>query len=213
MFIVIAGGHGKIALKLGATLVADGSQVRGLIRNPDHSADLDAVGVVPVVCDLEDADPGLADIIEGAAAVVFAAGAGPGSGAARKQTMDRDGAIKLMDACYRAGVRRYLMVSALGARHVAGSGGVFAAYLRAKAQADEALARSGLDYTIVRPGSLTDEPGSGRIEVADRLPGGSISRADVAETLIAVLDSPNTINKAFDVVGGPTPIRNAIAAV
>jgi uncharacterized protein YbjT (DUF2867 family) len=214
MLVAIAGGHGKIARQLGALLAADGHEVRGLIRNPDHAADLEAIGVAPVHADLEADEPGLAEHIRGADAVVFAAGAGPGSGAERKQTMDRDGAVKLIDACHAAGVRRYVMVSAIGARDGGGGGDdVFAAYLRAKAEADRALEQSGLDYTIVRPGGLTDAPGTGRITLADRLTGGSVARADIAATLAAVLDAPNTIGRAFDVVGGSTPIRDAVASV
>jgi uncharacterized protein YbjT (DUF2867 family) len=212
--VIIAGGHGKIALQLGTMLAARGEQVRGLIRNPDHAADLEAAGVAPVVWDLERDDPGLAEVISGAGAVVFAAGAGPGSGAPRKQTMDRDGAIRLIDACLQAGVRRYLMISAMGARDAPPSGGgVFGDYLRAKAQADQALAASGLDYTIIRPGALTDEPPTGRVALAPELAPGSITRADVAGVLLAVLDAPNTVRKTFDVTAGTTPIETAIAGV
>src|SRR5947209_9014079 len=192
--VVIAGGHGQIARLLGALLVDDGHTVRGLIRNPDHAADLEAIGVTPVLCDLERDDPALADAVAGAHAAVFAAGAGPGSGAERKQTMDRDGAIRLIDACKAAGVRRYVMVSAMGARAGAERGeGGFGAYLEAKAAADEALAASGLNYTIVRPGRLTDEPAHDLVSVAEQLPSGSIPRADVARTLLAVLSEPATI--------------------
>lgn len=210
--VIIAGGHGQIALQLGTLLADRGGHVRGLIRNPDHAPDLEAAGIAPVVWDLERDDPGLAEVIGGAAAVVFAAGAGPGSGAPRKQTMDRDGAIRLIDACLRAGVSRYVMISAMGARDAPPSGGgVFGDYLRAKAQADQALATSGLDYTIVRPGALTDDPPTGRIALAPELASGSIARADVASVLVAVLDAPNTVRKSFDLTAGPTAIETAIA--
>ena len=212
--MIIAGGHGKIALQLGTMLAARGEQVRGLIRNPDHAADLEAAGVAPVVWDLERDDPGLAEVISGAGAVVFAAGAGPGSGAPRKQTMDRDGAIRLIDACLQAGVRRYLMISAMGARDAPPSGGgVFGDYLRAKAQADQALAASGLDYTIIRPGALTDEPPTGRVALAPEL-APARSRAPMWPACSSpCCDAPNTVRKTFDVTAGTTPIETAIAGV
>lgn len=215
MRVVIAGGHGQIARQLGAVLVERGEQVTGLIRNPEHRSDLEAIGMEAELCDLERDDPRLVELVSGAAAVVFAAGAGPGSGVARKWTMDRDGAVRLIDACRRSGVRRYLMVSAMGARPGAARGGeeVFAAYLEAKAQADEALAASGLDYTILRPGRLTDEPAGHLIALAPELARGAIPRADVALTLAEVLGAPNTVGQALDLVSGPTPIAEAVAAI
>jgi uncharacterized protein YbjT (DUF2867 family) len=212
--VVIAGGHGKIALLLSALLTRDGVAVRGLIRNPSHAADLHQIGVEPVLTDLERDDPALPGLISGARAVVFAAGAGPGSGAPRKQTMDRDGALRLIAACLDAGVRRYVMVSAMGAREPVGAGDdVFSVYLRAKHDADRALASSGLDYTIARPGSLTDDPATGLVRVATELAPGSISRADVAATLVAVLAAANTIGLAFDLTSGETPIEQALAQI
>jgi uncharacterized protein YbjT (DUF2867 family) len=214
MDVVIAGGHGKVAQHLGRLLAAQGNSVRGLIRNPEHARDLEAIGVVAVVCDLERDERELPEAIAGADAAVFAAGAGPGSGPQRKRTMDRDGAIRLIEACRNAGVRRYVMVSAMGARTGgAGDGGDFGAYLEAKAQADQAVAASGLAYTIVRPGRLTDDPALERVAAAPSLPRGSIPREDVALTLLAVLESPNTVGKDFDLVTGPMPIRPAVAAL
>ncbi len=214
MNVVIAGGHGKVALLLARVLTGQGHDVRGLIRNPDHIGDLEAVGVIPVVCDLEQDDPALPPAVAEATAAVFAAGAGPGSGAERKWTMDRDGAIRLIDACLGAGVRRYVMVSAMGARSgMITAEGVFGAYLQAKLAADEALVASGLDHTIVRPGGLTDDPGTGHISAAPQLQRGQIPRADVAQVLAAVLAAPSTIGKAFDLVAGTTPISEALAAL
>src|SRR3954452_16202184 len=137
MDVAIAGGHGQIALLLGALLADDGHRVRGIIRKAEQSDDLDAAGIEPVVFDLE-RDDGLASAIAGADAVVFAAGAGPGSGAERKLTLDRDGATKLIDACRPAGIRRYVIVSSMCAKPgVTGDQG-FQVYLRAKFEADEA---------------------------------------------------------------------------
>ena len=166
MIVAIAGAHGKIARRLAKLLVADGNQVRGLIRNPDHAHDLSADGSEPVHCDLEKSGvEEVARVIAGADAVVFAAGAGPGSGAERKLTIDRDGAIKLLEAARSAGVERYVMVSSVGAESPPDGDDVFSVYLRAKAEADRALADSDRDWTIVRPGSLTDEPGTGRARI------------------------------------------------
>jgi uncharacterized protein YbjT (DUF2867 family) len=216
--VAIAGGHGKIAMLLGTLLAERGDTVRGLIRNPEQEGDLVAAGIEPVLCDLE-GDGDVAAAVRGADAVVFAAGAGPGSGAARKGTMDLGGAVKLIDAAKVEGVDRYLMVSAMGATDppVEGTDAagteVFGAYLRAKAGADEALRASGLDYTIVRPGGLTDDPASGLVAIAERLDRGQIPRADVAAVLLACLDAPGTVGKSFDLIGGPTPIAEALAAL
>src|SRR3954454_13642605 len=207
MDVVIAGGHGQIGLQLGRLLVDDGHRARGLIRNPDQSGDLDAAGVEPVVFDLEH-DDGLAAAIAGADAAVFAAGAGPGSGAERKLTMDRDGAIKLIEA----GLPRYVMVSSMGADPNAEGDDVFAVYLRAKGEADEALRRSDLNWTVIRPGRLTDDPGAELIALGEQLDRGSIPRADVPATIKLVLPAPNTVGKTLDLVSGPLPIAEAVRA-
>jgi nucleoside-diphosphate-sugar epimerase len=212
--VAIAGGHGKIALLLGALLAERGDTIRGLIRNPDQEDDLRAAGIEPVLCDLE-GDGDVAAAVRGADAVVFAAGAGPGSTAERKNTMDLGGATRLIDAAKAEGVSRYLMVSAMGAADppAADSDGgdeVFAVYLRAKAGADDALRASGLDYTVVRPGGLTDDPGTGLVTVAERLDRGQIPRADVAAVLMACLDAPETIGRSFDLLTGTTPIADAL---
>ncbi len=207
MDVVVAGGHGKIALRLLRLLAEGGDRGRGLIRNPDHAADLEAAGAEAVVCDLE-AEDDLSGCVEGADALVFAAGAGPGSGAERKQTMDLGGAVKLIDAARAQGISRYVMVSAVGADHPEQASGPMRPYLEAKAEADRQLRESGLDYTIVRPGSLTDEPGTGRVRIGGERD--SISRDDVAATLLAVLAADHAVGKAFDLFGGETPIEEAV---
>jgi uncharacterized protein YbjT (DUF2867 family) len=212
MDVVVAGGHGKIALRL-LTLLADrGDQARGLIRNPDHASDLEAVGAEPVLCDLEREDD-VARHVEGADAVVFAAGAGPGSGPERKRTMDLGGAVKLVEAARANGVARYVMVSSIGADHPERASGPMHPYLEAKAEADQRLATSGLDHTIVRPGRLTDDPGTGRVRAGTDLGRGEVSRDDVAATLLAVLDADNTIGKTFVLLAGDTPIEEAVRAL
>jgi uncharacterized protein YbjT (DUF2867 family) len=212
MDVVVAGGHGKVGLRLLRRLAERSDRARGLIRNPDHAADLEAVGAEPVLSDLEQEDD-LAPHVEGADAIVFAAGAGPGSGPARKQTMDLGGAVKLIDAARAVGIARYVIVSSMGAGNPERASGPMRPYLEAKTQADGRLAASGLDYTIVRPGGLTDEPGSGRIRAGLELSFGQVSRDDVAATLVAVLDADNTIGKTFDLLAGDTPIEEAVRAL
>lgn len=213
MRVVIAGGHGKIALRLAKVLSARGDQPVGLIRNPDHEPDLRAAGAVPLVCDLEHA--GLQEVavcVEGADAAVFAAGAGPGSGAARKDTMDRAGAVLFAQAAERARVRRFLLVSAMGLDRAAPDP-VFAAYLRAKAASEADLRTRDLDWTILRPGRLTDDPGTGRVRLGPpSLARGAVSRQDVAQVLVALLDEPATAGLTLELVGGDTPIGDAVAA-
>ena len=208
--IAIAGGHGKIAMILGGLLAERGDTARGLIRKADQADDLRAAGIEPVVCDLE-GDGDVAAAVRGADAVVFAAGAGPGSGAARKKTVDRDGAVKLVEAAKAEGVSRYLIVSSMGAEKAPADGAEgFGAYLRAKFEADEAVRASGLDYTVVRPGGLTEDPGTGLVTIAEVTERGKIPRADVAAVLLACLDTPSTIGKSFDVISGDTPIADAL---
>jgi len=209
MEVLVAGGHGQIALRLLRLLAESGNRGRGLIRNPDHAADLQAIGADPVLCDLETDDPrehmGFAD------AIVFAAGAGPGSGPERKRTVDYGGAVKLMEAARELGVERYVIVSAMGTEDIEHADERMRPYLEAKRDADDALRESGLDWTIVRPGGLTDAPGSGRIDAARALARrGEIPRDDVALTLLECLLEDGTIRVAFDVLEGPTPVREAL---
>ncbi len=216
MKVVIAGGHGKIALIVERLLSARGDSVAGFIRNPAHVGDLEAAGAEPLVVDLEKASVDeVAGHLRGADAVVFAAGAGPGSGAARKDTVDRDAAILLADAAETAGVDRYVMISAMAADpRATADDEVFQAYLRAKGVADEAIrTRTALRSTIVRPGLLTNDAGTGRVEIAESTGRGSIPREDVAAVLVAVLDGPGTAGHSFDLISGERPIEDAIAAL
>lgn len=209
--VAIAGAHGQIGRRLTRALVARGDSVRGLIRNPDHAADIEDDGANAVLCDLEQADVDqVADAVAGADAVVFAAGAGPGSGAARKMTMDRDGAVKLLDGARQAGIDRYVIVSSVGAENPPGGDHVFAVYLRAKAEADEAVAASDRAWTIVRPGRLTDEPGSARARIASEPFRNEVSRDDVADVLAAVLREPRAARRVLYVGAGEQPIGAAL---
>ena len=212
MDVVIAGGHGQIALRLAELLSARGERVRGLIRNPEQAADLEERGAEPVICDME-AEEDLAPFVEGADAIVFAAGAGPGSGPERKRTVDLGAAVKLIDAAKRLGIDRYVMVSAIGASDPEGSSEAMRPYYDAKAEADAALAGSGLAFTIVRPGALTNDPGTGHVRAGQDIGTGSITRDDVAATIAAVLAAPNAIGVTVDLLEGDKPIEDAVAAL
>lgn len=214
MRVVIAGGHGKIALLLTRQLADAGHHPLGLIRNPDHEADVVAAGGEGIVLDLENSsDDDVAAALRGADAVVFAAGAGPNSGAERKLTVDRDGAIALARAAKVARVPRYVMVSAIGTDdYDADSDEVYQIYLHAKSDADAYLRATDLEWTIVRPGHLTDDPGTGRVRLADSVERGDIPRADVAAIIVAALDTPASIGKQFEAVSGDDPIPDALAA-
>jgi nucleoside-diphosphate-sugar epimerase len=219
MRIVVAGAHGQVARRLGRLLSARGDTVVGLVRNPDHRADLEDDGVEPVLLDLERASvDDVAEVLRGADAVVFAAGAGPGSGAERKHTVDREAALLLADAAERAGVRPYLLVSSMGVEQArqgtpAGMDPVFAAYLQAKLAAeDRILPRPALDTTIVRPGRLTDEPGTGRVTLAHGVERGDVPRDDVAAVLAAILTAGRW-GEVVELVGGDTPVDEAVAAL
>ncbi|MER7149338.1 SDR family oxidoreductase [Streptomyces lydicus] len=217
MRIVIAGGHGQIALRLERLLAKRGDEVAGIIRRPEQAGDLLAAGAEPVVCDLESASvPDVARHMEGADAAVFAAGAGPGSGTARKETVDRGAAVLFADAAEATGVRRFLVVSSMGADREPpeGTDPVFATYLRAKGAADaDVRARAGLDWTILRPGRLTNDPGTGLITLADATGRGEVSRDDVAATLVALLDEPGTAGRTLELIGGDVPVEDAVRAV
>jgi uncharacterized protein YbjT (DUF2867 family) len=204
MRVVIAGGHGKIALRLARLLAARGDEPVGIVRNPDHVDDLAAAGAQAVVLDLEHASVDqVAEVLAGADAVVFAAGAGPGSGAARKDTVDHAAAVLVADAAGRAGVRRHVQISAMGLDRAEDPrvDEVFRAYLRAKAAAEEDLrGRTNLDWTILRPGRLTDDPATGQVRVAESLPGGSVSREWVAATVVRLLDRSDDVGRTLEIV-------------
>ncbi len=210
MDILVAGGHGKIALRLLKLLAEQGHTARGLIRKPEQAADLKAVGAIPVISDLE-VEESLSAYVKGADAVVFAAGAGPGSGSARKRTVDLGGARKLVDAALDLGVRRYVMVSSIGAQDPTWNGEAMRPYLEAKAEADAYVGASGLDFTIVRPGGLTDDPGTGLVNVTRELgQRGLIPRDDVAAVLAATLVIPASVGVTFELFTGDTPIPVAL---
>ncbi|HEY2654881.1 MAG TPA: NAD(P)H-binding protein [Solirubrobacteraceae bacterium] len=213
MRVVVAGAHGQVAIRLERLLVGRGDDVIGLIRNPEHADELRAAGVDPTICDLEHSTKEqIAAAVGRSDAVVFAAGAGPGSGAARKLTMDRDGAIKLLDATAIDG-SRYVMLSAVGAENPPDGDDVFSVYLRAKAEADAAVTASDRDWTIVRPGRLTDDSGTGRVRIGSVPFPGEIPRDDLAALLTRVLHDRRRSRHVLYVNGGPEPIGEALDAV
>ena len=212
MDVVVAGAHGQVARRLTRLLAARGERVRGLVRNPGHTGDVRADGAEPVVCDLEHAsDEEIVAALHGADAVVFAAGAGPGSGAARKLTVDRDGAVRLLAAARAAEVPRFVIVSSVGTEALPKGDDVFSVYLRAKAEADAAVRESDRAWTVVRPGGLTDDPGTGRVRIETEPFRGAVSRDDVAAVLAAVLAEPRAAGATLYVNGGDVAVDEALA--
>ena len=215
MRIAIAGGHGQIARLLGQRLSGEGHDVVGLIRTPEQADDLRAAGMEPAVISLEDASvDDVAEVINGCDAVVFAAGGGPESGRARKWSVDLMGAVLLADAAEQAGVRRYVMVSSIGSDAPENvDAGVFQVYLYAKGGADADLRTRDLDWTIVRPGMLTDDAPTGQVTINPDQQRQPITRGDVAHTLAQVLTSGYAIRETFVVVNGTTPVDEAVASL
>jgi nucleoside-diphosphate-sugar epimerase len=215
MRTVIAGGHGQIALYLERLLAARGDTPVGLIRRTGQQEDdLRAAGAEPVLCDLESATvEEVAAVLGGADNAVFAAGAGSGGSADRKDTVDRGAAILFADAAERAGVRRFVLLSSMGADREPpiGTDPDFASYLRAKSAADaEVAARTGLDWTILRPGRLTDDPATGRVVLAPHTGRGTVPRADVAVVIAALLDAPATSGLTLELIAGDVPAARAV---
>ena len=214
MRVVIAGGHGRIALRLGRLLAERGDEPVGLIRDIGQAPDLTEVGVDAVLCDLERVGVDeLAGHVAGADAVVFAAGAGPGSGADRKDTVDRAAAELLAEAARKAGVRRYLLISSMGLGRAGAPDvdPVFSAYLVAKQAAEDAVRVFALDWTILRPGRLTDDSGTGQVRLGrPPIHPGEVPRDDVAAVLVELLDRPASARHTLELVGGADPIPDAV---
>jgi nucleoside-diphosphate-sugar epimerase len=216
--VVIAGGHGKIGLRLAALLAGRADVVTGVVRNPDHREDVERAGGTALALDLERAATDeLAAVVTGADAVVFSAGAGPASGVARKETVDRAAAVLLADAARQAGVRRYLLVSSTGVDEplAPDADEVWAAYIAAKKAAEEEItSRDDLDWTVLRPGRLTDDPGTGKVLLAPPpVPRADVTRDDTAAVLAALLDTPGTAGKVLELREGDTDVLEAVAAM
>ncbi len=212
--VAIIGGHGKIALKLAKYLAERGDKVTSIIRNSAQSDDIAATGAEPLVADVETLDTAsLASVLAGNDVVVWSAGAGGGD-PTRTYAVDRDAAIRSMEAAQSAGVRRYVMVSYFGAGpdHGVPEDDSFYAYAQAKAEADEALRKTPLDWTILGPARLTDDEGTGRIAVGgDRSSSSEVSRDNVAQVAAAVIAAPTTVGKTIEFTDGEVPVDEAIA--
>ncbi|WP_020663510.1 NAD(P)H-binding protein [Amycolatopsis benzoatilytica] len=214
MRVVIAGGHGQIALHLEKLLAQRHDAPVGIVRNPEHEPDLLAAGAETVVLDLEKSEvSAVAAALEGADAAVFAAGAGPGSGAERKDTVDRGAAALFAEAAQQAGVRRFIQVGSMNADNpdAPGLDPVFSAYLRAKRAAEDDLKARDLDWTILRPGRLTNDSGTGRVKLAEKTGRAEIPREDVAAVLLALLDAPATHRRTFELISGEDTVADAVA--
>ncbi|MFC4606432.1 SDR family oxidoreductase [Streptomyces maoxianensis] len=212
MRIVIAGGHGQIALRLERLLSARGHEAVGIIRKPEHADDLREAGAEPVVLDLESASlDEVATLLQGADAAVFAAGAGPGSGVARKETVDRGAAMLFADAAEQAGVRRFMVVSSMGADAQHPGDTEFDAYLRAKGAADDYVrSKSGLDWTILRPGRLANDAGTGLVQLKASTGPGTVPRDDVAAVIAELLETPATAGLTLELISGSVPVTVAV---
>ncbi len=213
MKVLVAGANGQTARQLARMLVEGGHEVRGLIRKEEQASNVESDGAEPVLVDLEqdEVDGKVGEAVEGCDAIVFAAGAGPGSGKERKETMDYGGAVKLIEAAEKRGVRRYLMLSTIGADDPESRDEKMRPYLEAKGKADERLRNSSLDYTIIRPGRLTDDAGTGNVDAAESLGRyDEIPREDVARAFAAALEAENTYGKTFEILSGDTPIEEAV---
>ena len=209
--VILIGGHGKVALQLARILTERGDEVSSVFRNPEHADDVTGTGARPVLADIERLGTDeLAGLLAGHDAVVFSAGAGGGN-PARTYAVDRDAAIRIIDAAAQAGARRFVMVSYFGAGpdHGVPQDDPFFAYAEAKAAADEHLRASDLDWTVLGPGRLTLEPATGRIVVGQGK--GEVSRADVALVAAAALSDDSTIGRTIEFNNGDVPIAEALA--
>ncbi len=210
MHVFIAGANGQIGQHLLREIADSNHEARALIRHPDQGPELQQLGATETV--LGDLEQDCSEAMRGCDAVIFAAGSGPHTGPDKTIDVDQDGAIRLIDTAKAMGIKRFIIVSSMGAGAPEKGPEKLQHYLRAKHNADEHLKNSGLDYTIVRPGRLTDDDGTGKVTVsADLKEVGKIPRQDVARVLLAVLDSDNATDAVFDVVSGDTPVSEALA--
>ena len=214
--VVIVGGHGKVALRLAEALTAEGHTVRSTIRSEAQGADIEHVGAEPYLLDIEESDAhDFAEVFGDAHAIVFSAGAGGDGKVERKRTVDLEGSLKSIEGAKLAGISRFVQVSAFGVDDPLpeDTDPVWRAYVEAKRDADIALRASGLEWTVVRPGRLTDDPATGQVRVGADIPSGAISRTDVAAVIAAALDDDRAIGAQFELTEGDTSIPDAIASL
>jgi uncharacterized protein YbjT (DUF2867 family) len=214
--VVIVGGHGKVALRLAEALTGRGHTVRSTIRAESHGPDIERTGAEPYLLDIEGSEAeDFAEVFGGADAVVFSAGAGGDGNIDRKRTVDLEGSLKSIAGARIAGISRFVQVSAFGVDTPlqADAAPVWRAYVEAKRDADTALRASGLDWTVVRPGALTDDPATALVRIGDDIPSGEIPRADVAAVIVAALEDDSTIGKQFELTSGDRTIPDALAGL
>jgi len=214
--IAIVGGHGQVARHLLVELRRTEHRPVALVRREEYRADLEKRGAAVRLLDIEQQDAdAFATAFEGCRAVVFAAGGGPDGNIERKRTVDLEGSLKSIEGARKAGIRRFVQISAIGVDQPlpADTADVWRAYVEAKRDADAALRESGLDWTIIRPGRLIDDPATGRVTLAPEVDRGDVTRADVAAVVAAVLDHDTTIGRQWELVGGDTPVPDAIRAL
>ncbi|WP_141781701.1 SDR family oxidoreductase [Nocardioides albertanoniae] len=215
MRIAIVGGHGKVALELHPLLVRAGHTPVALVRSENYRAELESLGAEVGLLDIESQDATeFAAAFEGCDAVVFAAGGGPDGNIERKRTVDLEGSTKSVEGAEKAGIRRFVQVSAISVDEPVPDDApeVWKAYVAAKRDADVAVRASNLDWTILRPGTLTDDPATGQVRLAPKLERGKITRADVAAVIVGLLDDDATIGKQWELVSGDASVTDAIAA-
>jgi len=213
MNVLVIGANGQIGSRLIRLLAHEGKhQVKAMVRKQEQGEQLRAEGIEPVFANLEDRVDVLVEAIKGSDAIVFAAGSGGSTGLDKTLLIDLDGAVKTMEAAEKAGVKRYVIVSAMQAHNRDNWSEAIKPYYAAKHYADRMLETTGLDYTIVRPGGLKNDPGTGRISAEENLEPGSIPRDDVAAVIAAVLEDRNTYRRAFDLTSGDTPISEAFGS-
>lgn len=213
MRVAIVGGHGQVARLLHPLLVAAGHTPVALVRSERHRAELEMGGAEVRMLDIEQEDAAaFAEAFAGCDAVVFAAGGGPDGNKERKRTVDLEGSLKSIEAARTAGVSRFVQVSAIGVDEPVpdDAGEVWQAYVEAKRDADAALRDSDLDWTIIRPGRLTDDQPTGRVALGPDVDRAEVPRADVAAVLVAVLGRPDTAGQQWNLVSGDLPVGEAI---
>ncbi|MDQ3394823.1 MAG: SDR family oxidoreductase [Bacteroidota bacterium] len=212
MNVLVAGANGNTGRQIVGLLIEDNHTVRAMIRDAEQASEFEKLGAEPVIADLEQ------DVnftVLGCDAVIFAAGSGPDTGSEKTKAVDRDGAIKLIEACEKNAVNRFIMLSSVGADNPDNGDDKLKVYLEAKADADKRLQKSHLNYTIIRPVKLNDEAEAGKIDAKKKLDdhSGEISRTDVASVIVEALDNENTYRKSIEITKGQTPIGGALSTV
>ncbi|WP_181347605.1 SDR family oxidoreductase [Thalassobacillus sp. CUG 92003] len=210
MEVLVAGANGKTGRLIVQNLEAAGHTAHAMVRKEEQKSEMEMMGANPILADLE-GDVGQA--VKGKDAIIFAAGSGSSTGSDKTKSVDRDGAINLMQATENFGIKKFVMLSAMAADNPERGPEELKFYLQMKGEADEYLRGTELDYTIVRPGALTDEEPTDNIQVGKEVERGSVPRADVAKTMIQCLEEQSVFHKTFEMVSGDTPIEEALRSL